>query len=142
MRKIQYNTFGGSDVDNTLVDFLNSLRESETDQYLAEKIQSQVMHFIHNINNELWQFPCRPTWVKYEIEGTAETKNDYLHRLYQIEHYRMQPLFFNSKMNYKIVDLYVKELKNRLHDHSEWRHPLRCCVWAVILEKLRCWGLR
>jgi hypothetical protein len=142
MRKIQYNTFGRSKTDNKLVDFINSLREAEHNPRLAEKIQSQVMHFIHCINKELWQFPCRPTWCGYEREGTAKNKNEYLHRLYQLEQFKSRPMFFDSKMNQKIVDLYIADLKRRLHAHSDWRHPLRCYVWAVVLEKLRTWGLR
>jgi len=140
MRQIEYNTFGASLADNRLVDFLNSLREASCDPKLAHKLQRSVMHYIHTINAELNQFPCHPAWRKYEINETADLKNPYLHKLYLRNCHSM---FLDSPVNRKIVNLYVKELKRRLHtDHTTWSDSLKGVVWGAVLEKLRIWGLR
>jgi hypothetical protein len=113
MKKIHYNTFGSSEQDNRLVDFLNSLREEETNPKLAENLQRGVMQFMHKLNHELLYFPHRITWREH-----------------------VPPL------NQKLVNLYIQDVKTRVHKHEHWRHQLRCMVWTAVLEKFRIWGLR
>lgn len=120
MRQIQYNTFGKTVQDNMLVDFLNTLREGETDTQLAENIQTSVMKFMHKINQDMIQFPIKSTPMD-------------IRKLYGLPKYHKTARYF--------VDLYVRDVKERIQKHDNWRHQLRCLVWGAVKKKFHLYGI-
>ena len=77
IRKIEYNTFGKKDVDNKLVDFLNSLKD---DQHLIEGIQTKVMAFMHRLNKDMFDLYLQN--ADFFRRGTSDTS--FIHRLNEL----------------------------------------------------------
>lgn len=108
IRKIEYNTFGKKDVDNKLVDFLNSLKD---DQHLIEGIQTKVMAFMHRLNKDMFDLYLQN--ADFFRRGTSDTS--FIHRL---------------------NELFLADYKKRLKNMN-WREPLKCAVNACIMERYR-----
>ena len=117
--KIEYNTFGKGSPFDELTDFLNTLREPEN---LHDKIQTDVMHLMHDINKESFHL-----YFIILRRGISTQKN-----MLQFDTY-----FFN-KMTGLLYNDFIKRIQDR-----PWRHALKCKVIACLNKRFeKCFSVK
>ena len=112
---IEHNTFGKRQVDNELTDFFNSLREEPVE---AKKIQKKVMRLMHDLNLTVWHL--------YLEQSEHRTGSNLSHLRYSTARKHIP----------KVREFFKKDYLERLQK-TNWRNPLKCKVYACIMERFR-----